>query len=249
MRIKKRRKLLVVLSVLFAATLMLSSPSQAADGPAPGEGYYAGLFLGYGTGVTQAKVSTVGTNQNNFTGTFEIDRGGLGLAGVQGGGWLGWGMKTPDDLYFGVEIVLAGSDEKFELTSTIPIQNNDGSTFSKVTAKRNFQSGAAVRVGYYINESTLLAFKGGISISSFGVDIGSSNETYYAGGPQAGVSIESKLNKLDPNLSLRLEFVYTDYLTAGIGGQAGVGQGIGGTHDSEITGSDSAGRLGVVYSF
>ena len=46
-----------------------------------------------------------------------------------------------------------------------------------------------------------------------------------------------------------MEFVYTDYLTADIGGQAGVGSQVSGTHDSEITGSDSAGRIGITYSF
>jgi hypothetical protein len=171
------------------------------------------------------------------------------LSGIQGGGWLGWGMKTADDLYFGAEIEGAGSDEKIELTSTKAFQNNDGTTFNSLSAKRNWQSGAAVRVGYYINANTLLALKGGVSFSSFDVTAGNSNETYYAGGPQAGIALESKLSKIDPNLSLRMEFVYTDYLTAEFGGQTGLGQGVSGSHDSEITGSDSAARVGVTYSF
>ena len=83
----------------------------------------------------------------------------------------------------------------------------------------------------------------------FGIDvtIGNESETYYAGGPQMGAQVETQLSKIDPNLSLRMEFVYTDYLTADINGMDGVGQNSG--NDSELTGSDSAGRIGVAYRF
>jgi len=83
------------------------------------------------------------------------------------------------------------------------------------------------------------------------VTVGGDSDTYLAGGPQVGASIESKLNGIDPNLSLRMEFVYTDLLTASVSGIGGRHQGIGTNegHDSEITGSDSSGRLGLTYSF
>ena len=35
---------------------------------------------------------------------------------------LGWGMKTADDIYLVLKLGAAGSDEKFELTSTNAIQ-------------------------------------------------------------------------------------------------------------------------------
>ena len=78
-----------------------------------------------------------------------------------------------------------------------------------------------------------------------------SSEKYYAGGPQLGGSVETKLSKIDPNLSLRMELVYTNYLTANVFGA--VGQGTRGAStggaSSELTGHDSAGRIGVQYSF
>ena len=101
--------------VSVCAALLFSSVAFA-DGAAPGEGIYVGAFIGHGTGVVQAKVNTfaTGSGAGNLTGsneTFESKRGGLGLSGIQGGGWLGYGLKTADDIYFGLEMSFAGSDE------------------------------------------------------------------------------------------------------------------------------------------
>jgi hypothetical protein len=239
----KKTKLMTILSVMFVATLMMSSTSQAADA-APGEGFYAGLFVGYGTGIVQADVTLLDTNQ-----TFETDSGGLGLSGIQGGGWLGWGMKTADDLYFGAEMSFAGSDEKIELTTNQNLGADNNGTITSASAKRNWAGGGAIRVGYYVNSETLFALSGGVAVSQFDVDIGSSNDSYYAGGPQVGASITTQLSKIDPNLGLRMEFVYTDYLTADLNGLNGAGTGSGHNNNSTITGHDTAGRIGVTYRF
>lgn len=247
----KKTKLMAVLGVMFAATLMMSSTSQAAD-KAPGEGYYVGAFVGFGMGILQADVDaqTINSGATVKNQTYETERGGLGLSGVQGGLWAGWGMKTADDLYFGAEISAIGSDEKIKLTSGgtgSGISTGNGSTITTATAQRTWGGGGAVRVGYYVNSDTLFAVKAGVAVSAFDVDIGISDETYYAGGPQFGTSIETKLSKIDPNLSLRVEAVYTDYLTADILDLAGL-EG-GGGHDTELTGHDLAARIGVQYSF
>jgi hypothetical protein len=248
----KKKKLMAVLGVMFAATLMMSSTSQAADS-APGEGYYAGLFLGHGTGIVQADVTVLDAGNGNTNANFETDRGGIGLSGIQGGAWLGWGMKTADDLYFGFEISGAGSDEKIRLKSNIDlVDNNRNTAVTSATAKRNWVAGGALRVGYYVNNETLLALSGGVAISQFGVDIGNDSDTFYAGGPQVGASMTTQLSKLDPNLSLRMEFVYTDYLTAEINGIDGLstdGASAGQNNDSSLTGHDTAGRIGVTYRF
>lgn len=247
-----KRKMMAILGVVFAATLFTSTFAQA-DGTSPGEGYYAGLFVGYGTGILQADVTVIDSGNGN-TANFETERGGLGLSGIQGGGWLGWGMKTADDLYFGAEISVAGSDEKIELTTTANIIDSSvGSPITKATAKRNWVGGGALRVGYYVNKETLLALSGGVAVSQFTVDIGSDSDTLYAGGPQVGASVTTNLSKIDPNLSLRMEFVYTNYLTAdinGIDGNTVNGQGnAGSNNDSTVTGHDTAGRIGVTYRF
>jgi hypothetical protein len=246
-----KSKLLAVIAMMFAATLLITSNSIAAE-PAPGEGFYTGAFLGYGSGLISADVTSIARAGGglNEDATFKSDRGGLGLSGIQGGGWLGWGMKTADDLYFGAEISGAGSDEKIELSSTVAIKDDDGVTdITSMSAKRNWVAGGAVRVGYYLNTSTLFSLTGGVAVSQFAVKIGSDKETYYAGGPQVGAQLETQLSKIDPNLSLRMEFVYTDYLTADISGMDGVGDGTSGVNNSELTGSDSAGRVGIVYRF
>ena len=157
------------------------------------------------------------------------------------------GNETADDLYFGAEASFAGSDEKIELTSSVGIQDDDGQAITSATAKRNWVGGGALRVGYYVNTQTLFSLTGGVAVSQFDVDIGTDTQQYYAGGPQVGAQVETQLSKIDPNLSLRMEFVYTDYLTADINGMDGVGQNSG--NDSELTGSDSAGRIGVAYRF
>ena len=252
---KQKSKILLVAAAMLAASFV-NTTNVKADGLAPGEGIYAGAFMGFGMGILQAKTSSNFTNDDR-TGdglTYETDRGGLGLSGIQGGGWLGFGIKTADDIYLGAEITGAGSDEKIELTTNgitaSSSSGNNGAAITSISAQRTWTAGGALRIGYYVNPDTLFSVKGGVAVSEFAVDIGSSSENYYAGGPQVGVSVETRMSKLDPNLSVRFEGVYTDYLTADVLGQAGVGDTTGSTgHDTELTGHDMAARLGLQYSF
>ena len=187
----------------------------------------------------------------------ETDRGGLGLEGIQGGGWLGYGLKTADDIYVGFDISGMASDEQIKLStdalkgqSEAEAENNTAIT--EISAKRKWSAGGALRVGYYINPDTLFALKGGIAVSEIETKIGGVTKDYYAGGPQFGGSIDTRLSKIDPNLSIRMEAVITDYLTADIlgGGDDGVGRKTGDTgYDAELTGVDVAARIGVTYNF
>ena len=255
----KRKMIAIIGSALMLALACSTALAQSA----PGEGAYLGAFLGHGSGVLQAKarvfdVSSSGTVNRGSEATFESKRGGLGLSGMQGGAWFGYGLKTADDLYFGIEGSFSGSDEKIELSSSVGLQEDGGTagenanTITKITAERNWVGGGAIRVGYYVNKETLFALSGGVAVSQFDVAIGSSKETYYAGGPQIGGSITTNLTKIDPNLSLRMEAVYTDYLTADINGQNGITRGTAvasNDNDSELTGNDLAGRIGLTYRF
>ena len=252
----QKKTLFFAASALMLVASFLATPKAKAE-TAPGEGFYTGAFIGYGSGLVSAKVVSFGRVGGtggglNSDGTFESKRGGLGLGGIQGGGWAGWGMKTADDLYFGAEVSGAGSDEKFQITTSDALRLQDTQTdITSITAQRMWTAGGALRVGYYVNSDTLFSLKGGVAISQFDVEIGSNSNSYYAGGPQMGGSIETKLSKLDPNLSLRMEFVYTNYLTANVlakTGQVQSGSGTGGG-TAELTGHDSAGRIGVQYSF
>jgi hypothetical protein len=253
---KKDKTVIFAAAALMILASFVAIPKAKADGLAPGEGYYAGAFLGFGMGILQAKVNNTSVTNESLTRNlqYETDRGGFGLSGIQGGGWFGWGMKTADDIYFGAEITGAGSDEKIELTTNgitaSSSSGNNGAAITSISAQRTWTAGGALRIGYYVNPDTLFSVKGGVAVSEFAVDIGSSSENYYAGGPQVGVSVETRMSKLDPNLSVRFEGVYTDYLTADVLGQAGVGDTTGSTgHDTELTGHDMAARLGLQYSF
>ena len=252
--IQKRNIVWAAMAVMFLSSF--GAVSKAKADAAPGEGFYVGAFMGHGTGIIQAKVNTLAANKNDQTtaATYDTDRGGLGLSGIQGGGWAGWGIKTADDLYFGTEMSFAGSDEKIKLTSSADL--SDGETSAAITsasAQRNWVAGGSVRVGYYVNKDTLFALSGGVAVSQFDVSIGDDDNTYYAGGPQMGASVTTNLSKIDPNLGLRLEFVYTDYLTAesnGFDGSNVNGRGTSGdNNNSELTGSDQAGRIGLTYRF
>ena len=253
---KQNKTLIFAAAALMLAATFVSTPKAKAADLAPGESFFAGAFLGYGSGVASSKVEAL---DGQDAGTFEIERGGLGLTGIQGGGWLGWGLKTADDLYFGAEISGAGSDEKFRVTSTKGFSGDvaTGVAQGNVTAleiQRLWTAGGALRVGYYVNKDTLFAIKGGVAVSSINVNFvgASSDKSYYAGGPQVGASLETKLSKIDPNLSLRLEWTYTDYLTADVGGQDGAPQGstsTEGTINATVTGTDTASRIGIQYSF
>jgi hypothetical protein len=166
---KQNKTLIFGAAALMIAASFVATPNAKAADLAPGEGGYVGAFMGFGTGMIQAKVSRLegGTVSNDDANTYELKRGGIGLSGIQGGGYAGWGLKTADDLYFGAEVGMAASDEKFEITAlngikTVPNapSNTADSTFSSITAKRNWVAGGALRVGYYINPETLFALKG-----------------------------------------------------------------------------------------
>ena len=271
--------------LIIAAVAMLglvSSSVASADGFGPGEGLYVGVFAGGGMGIVQPKVVTNGsiasgvqesslplvttfptTTRNasaNAGGTFEATDGGLGLAGFEGGGMMGYGYKM-GGLYAGIEGEMAYGDVEFKLTSASPIQIGGGTshttrvTIQTVEATKDWTGGAFGRLGFYVNKDTLLAFRGGVLVSKFDVKTtGSTNysETFYGGGPSVGASLESSITAIDPNLSIRMGAVYTDFLTAsvfGLGTNTGTNDADRSGHDSEITGSALSARIGLQYSF
>jgi hypothetical protein len=97
-----------------------------------------------------------------------------------------------------------------------------------------------------------LSFKGGVLVSKFDVSyngVAAQSETYYAGGPSFGVDLESQIAAIDPNLSVRVGAVYTNFMTAPV---SGIGSNTGGGDslvDSEVTGEALSARLGIQYSF
>jgi len=244
-------------NLLIAAVAMLglvSSPVAYADGFAPGEGLYIGAFAGASTGIVQPKVETIDNIKGS--GTFEIAEGGLALFGAQGGGWIGYGYKM-GDFYIGWDMDFAGSGEEFELTSSVGVElvgpGDSTVTITSMKAERKWRGGGAGRVGYYINADTLLSFKGGVHASEYTIDDGRTTRSIdadvYAGGYQFGVGLESRLAAVDPNLSVRLEATYDDYLTSPVSGLGNSNTGSNSWQDIEITGNGTNARIGLQYSF
>ena len=157
------------------------------------------------------------------------------------------------DLYAGLEGEYAPSDVKFDLSGNA-VEFTDGKTITAVKAEKKNTGGMFGRLGFYVNDDTLLSFRGGVLVSEFDVSTsGSTNysETYYGGGPAIGASLTSRIGAIDPNLSIRMGMVYTDYLTASVF-SIGTNDGAQATtsgHDSEVTGSALSARLGLTYSF
>jgi len=276
-----KNKLKIIVAAL--ALLGLVSGSAAyADGFAPGEGLYVGAFAAGAMGIVKPKVVTQGAlgapscehgavgNLNispvgdsycssNAGGTFETTDGGLGLAGIEGGGMLGYGFKVGDG-YIGLEGEMAAGDVEFKVTSAAPITLMGGgpiaaTTLTSVEAKKEWTGGMFGRIGYYVNKDTLLTFKGGVLVSKFDVRTTGStdySETFYGGGPSFGGAIETRLAALDPNLSIRIGAVYTDFLTASVfrlGELQNTNDLNRKGHDSEVTGSALSARVGLQYSF
>jgi len=276
---------LIIASVAMLG--LVSSSTAFADGFAPGEGLYVGAFAGAAMGIVQPKVVTqggitqgvidpqfskrvanaasIGINESgNAGGTYEATDGGLGLAGFEGGGTLGYGYRM-GDLYAGIEGEMAGGDVTFKLTSADPITIARGTaadtvhtarvTLQTIEATKDWTGGMFGRLGFYVNPDTLLAFRGGVLVSKFEVKTtGSTNytEDFYGGGPSFGASLESRVTAIDPNLSVRMGAIYTDFLTAsvfGVGGNDPTNNADRSGHNSEVTGSALSARVGLQYSF
>jgi len=247
----------VKLTIAAIAMLSLVSSSAVyADGFDPGEGLYVGAFAAAGMGMVQPKVTTLGNenatyNSGNKGGIFEATEGGLGLAGNEFGAYFGYGYKM-GDLYVGFEGESAWGDIEFKLTSNTGIEledTQDRDSITTVSATKDWTSGAFGRLGYYVNKDTLLSFKGGILASKFDVKWGATAEELYAGGPSFGLDLSSRLTAVDPNLSVRMGAVYTDFLTVPVTGLGGVFISSGSSLDTEITGSALSARVGLQYSF
>jgi len=256
--------------LIIAAVAMMGLVSSSlvyADGFAPGEGLYIGGFVGTGSGLVQPKVATNGNKDGsavatdgNDDGTYEMTEGGIGMFGIEGGGILGYGYKM-GDLYAGLEGEWAASDVEFKLTSNIGVQMdlragdttaNEGAdkTYTELTATKEWTGGMFGRLGYYINSNTLFSAKAGVLVSKFEVAFSGTDpqsENFYGGGPAFGVALDSAITAIDPNLSLRVGAVYTDFLTASVHsiGTSNAGSNV----DAEVTGSSLSARMGLTYSF
>jgi len=246
--------------VLAAFVSMVSLPSAYAADYAPAEGLYIGAFVGHGAGNVKAKVFADGKNAATDPDvTAEIKDGGIGLEGMEGGIYVGYGYKA-GDLYIGLEgdYSAGGPEFKIETDRDVALGTRspggkdvwaDHLVTQKISVDTEYTVGGGGRLGYYLNEDTLFSVKGGVAASKAEVVVASSlSEDYWIGGPRVGLSLESRIAAVDPNLSLRLSWDYTDYITAPVSGISTLKSG-NGEYNSEVTGAAYNARVGLTYSF
>jgi len=252
----------VKLMIAAASMLVLVSGSAAyADGFATGEGLYIGAFGGHGAGHVSAKVNATAAEVDNHGGqattvltSAELTDGGIGLSGALGGAWLGYGYKM-GPLYAGFEWDFSAGGEKFEATCTgngcrqgPAVGTAAPTSITSVSAEVKWNTSGGGRIGYYLNPDTLLALRGGIAASKFDVSTNRNSGSYYGGGPAFAASVQSRLTDIDPNLSLRMEYLFVDYMNADLSGW-------GDTSSSrpavnyQVSGQVYQGRIGLAYSF
>tara|TARA_B100000315_G_C14466269_1_gene536115 strand:+ start:263 stop:970 length:708 start_codon:yes stop_codon:yes gene_type:complete len=234
---KKRDSWIVALVV---AVFLCSS--QTANAGAPGDGLYVGAIVGHGMTQVSGKVTSLISNADYSTGTYELADGGVSLDGMQYGGLIGYGVKM-GTLIGGIEVDYIGSEEEFKLTSSVAAEVKKGRTITQITAQKNWTASPTFRLGVYINKDTVLSLKGGVVATEFEVDAGYAKSTYTGFGPRYGVNLETAF--MD-NVSLRVEYLVTDYLTAPL---YGIGADTGRAADTEISGLDTSARLGVIFTF
>ena len=256
---KKVKLVIAAVSML----LLFSGSVASADGFAPAEGLYIGLFGGHGAGHVSAKLdattATVDSSDDTTTTTTtaELTDGGIGLSGALGGAWVGYGYKM-GPLYAGFEWDFSAGGEKFEATCAgagcdIGKQwgGDGGSTvevLNSVKAEVQWNTSGGGRIGYYLNPNTLLAIRGGIAASKFDVSTSLDSASYYGGGPAFAASIQSTLSDIDPNLSLRMEYLFVDYMDAPLSGWGDTSSSKPAVNYS-VSGQVYQGRLGLAYSF
>lgn len=176
-------------------------------------GFYAGASIGHGTLQSDNSGARVPGNPADPAFTLATTRGGQGFTG---GGFAGYGIVT-NGFYIGGEVLaeVSGADWNIE-------RSPDGRIYSM---KKTGTLGAALRVGYALNDTVLIYGRAGVVRSQFDVNYtyGSAvvdrNETL--GGVRIGAGVEFAVGEKS---TVRLEYTQTDYDASSVDYGSGVDQ-------------------------
>ncbi|WP_428028499.1 outer membrane protein [Altererythrobacter sp.] len=201
--------------MVFGAALLLSFPA-AAQAQDDADGAWSGIYFGAEAGVDNYELSAkgdLGLVDPALAG-LEASFDGLSGDGVAGGIYAGYNMGFGGG-FVAVEGFAGLSD------ASMGVSASDGVDTLSVTAKARESYGVAGRIGAKLSRSTVIYARGGWVNTRFkvsasdGVDTFSESET--EDGFQYGGGLESMIG---PKMSIRAEYVISDY------GSAGLGQGI-----------------------
>jgi len=200
--------------IVSCVALAASSPVAAQSDAAPNwNGGYVGVNLGYGGGDSKYSYS----GSANADGTNPVSgRLRQSSSGVLGGGQIGYNLETSRGLVFGLETDLAASDiggrTNFANTGA------SGSTGSaNLRSKIDYLGTVRARVGPAIFGGRLLPYvTGGFAYGG----VKSSDQTCYGCSASNYTTNESTRTgwtlgagaeyALDPHLSIKTEYIYTD---------------------------------------
>lgn len=161
-------------------------------------GAYAGLQLGHGT----LQSDNTGPRPNATSPSFTLDatRAGQGFAG---GVFAGYGIQR-NGFYFGGEAEAELSSANWNIE-----RSPEGRIYS-IEKKRTF--GAALRLGYVLNDSVLVYVRGGPVRSDFDVDYRTTGTSSFDSPTLDGVRVGAGIEfAVDRNTHARLDFTQTNY--------------------------------------
>ncbi len=202
--------------ILAASTaLTLAALSGAAQAQSLGfDGFYAGIAAGGVASTIELDNTVPGFGRNSTD---------IGLKGVTGGAFLGYGFKMTN-VYIGIEGEYDVSNAEHRTTS-----------FGfNVDVNREQALGGAARLGYFFGRDTMLYGKVGYSYAQFEVESLGFRERKWNGGLKVGGGME---HAITPNVLARIgydvDFTEVKLPAAGFKGDT-------------IT---QVGKLGIAYKF
>jgi outer membrane immunogenic protein len=193
------------------AAILLAAPAaaQAQDTAAPFQGFYAGIEGGYDNYELGADIDLADVDPSLAGTTASFD--GLSANGIAGGIFAGYQFG-----FGGAFAAIEGFGRLSDAGMGVTVSDGTDTGFLKAEARESY--GAAARLGLKVARSSGVYARVGWINTKFKttlddtVDVLTASETEDA--IQYGAGIETMVG---PQMSLRAEYVFADYGSAGLG--------------------------------
>lgn len=189
------------LSVALFAIIATTSAAHAE--------VFSGPYVGAQISRDAYEIKTEGTDLGGAT----LDFDGLSANGIGGGIYVGYDYALSNSVFFGVEA-------NANISSASLSADLGGFADAKVRARESF--GLSARVGAMVSDSTALYARGGWQSTKFKSRISDGVDTFRTSTTQDalvyGAGLETRVN---PQTSLRVEYVIEDFGSAGLNNDFG----------------------------
>lgn len=139
-----------------------------------------------------------------------LDFDGISGNGIVGGVFVGYDLPVSSSVFIGAEA--------FVNLSAAKVSISDGVDTASIKARESY--GLSARLGTMLNDSTAVYARGGWVNTSFKLSDGTFSDSDTQSGFQYGGGIETRVGQ---SASVRLEYVASDYGSAGLGNGIKVG--------------------------